>query len=186
MDIFSAHRINALSSVMFPGSDPGYELRRIFRWYSTHFCTPLHEVSALPLDDVLQNYFEAKYEELEDLEPDEKDQDQRPFLTRERDILSETEAERKVRVAKDEDDKHKGDKLQRMVEQEQQALWKGKAFRSDPASGIQAAAEQEQKLLNLAGKINKMKNALGGEQKLADMEQLPPVIQMEFEDDPGG
>ena len=43
-----------------------YNLRYIFRWYSQTFNTPLTEVEELPLEDVLQHYWESQYEELED------------------------------------------------------------------------------------------------------------------------
>jgi hypothetical protein len=46
-----------------------YVLRYIFRWYSKAFATPLHIVDTLPLDDVLQHYFECSYE---GLEPEER------------------------------------------------------------------------------------------------------------------
>lgn len=43
-----------------------YNLRTIFRWYSKTYCTPLHQVEDLPLEDVLQTYFETRFEEMED------------------------------------------------------------------------------------------------------------------------
>jgi hypothetical protein len=45
--------------------------RRIFRWYSKAFSTPLHEVDALPLDDVLLAYWEERFEEMEDKDLEE-------------------------------------------------------------------------------------------------------------------
>lgn len=46
-------------------TEPGeYTTRHIFRWYSREFGTPLHVVESLPLEDVLQHYFECQYEEL--------------------------------------------------------------------------------------------------------------------------
>lgn len=46
--------------------DLEYTLRKIFRWYSKTFHTPLHEVDSIPLSDVLAAYWEEHYEELED------------------------------------------------------------------------------------------------------------------------
>jgi len=45
--------------------DPGYPLRKIFRWYAKTFFTPIHEVEELPLYDVLQAYFESTFEDLD-------------------------------------------------------------------------------------------------------------------------
>lgn len=41
-----------------------YQLRRIFRDYSERFHTPLYIVRTLPLDEVLQDYWEACYEDM--------------------------------------------------------------------------------------------------------------------------
>lgn len=42
-----------------------YNLRYIFRWYSVTFHTPLHVVEQLPIEDILQHYYETQYEELD-------------------------------------------------------------------------------------------------------------------------
>jgi hypothetical protein len=47
-------------------------LRHIFRWYSREFSTPLHQVEALPLEDVLRHFFEDKYENMEEHDRDEE------------------------------------------------------------------------------------------------------------------
>lgn len=64
MELSEAQRLLALRAVLHPKSDPGYQLRKVFRWYSQAFYTPLHEVYELPLADVLEHYFECHYEEL--------------------------------------------------------------------------------------------------------------------------
>jgi hypothetical protein len=43
-----------------------YSLRQIFRWYSKEFFTPLQQVDDIPLEEVLQTYFECQYEEMEE------------------------------------------------------------------------------------------------------------------------
>lgn len=60
-------RIQALRGVWKPDHDS--TLRRVFRWYSEKFHTPLHEVPDLPLEDILLNWFEVHYEQME---PEEK------------------------------------------------------------------------------------------------------------------
>jgi vacuolar-type H+-ATPase subunit I/STV1 len=52
--------------------DGDYTLRHIFRWYSKTFSTPLHVVEALPLEDVLQAYFEEHYEGMNEVEREQE------------------------------------------------------------------------------------------------------------------
>jgi hypothetical protein len=42
-----------------------YFIRRMMRWYSREFNTPLHDVYGLPLEFVFQQYFENDFEGLE-------------------------------------------------------------------------------------------------------------------------
>lgn len=67
MDYFRALRTLALADVTRDPPAPSYALRRIFRWYSSKFATPLHLVDDLPLHDVLQHYYEAHFEEMDDV-----------------------------------------------------------------------------------------------------------------------
>lgn len=48
--------------------DPDYLLRNLFRWYSVKFATPLHIVETIPLEDILQHYYEVQYEECNEVE----------------------------------------------------------------------------------------------------------------------
>lgn len=61
MDPFLALRIRALGNVLQP--DNAFRIRRVFRWYSHRFHTPLHLVEELPTDAVLQTYYEWLYDE---------------------------------------------------------------------------------------------------------------------------
>lgn len=63
MDIFRAIQILAAKSVR--DNDGEFKLRQIFRWYSKNFHTPLHLVEELPIEDVLQHYFEYVFSEME-------------------------------------------------------------------------------------------------------------------------
>jgi len=75
VDYFSAVQLTALNNVLKLKTDKKpsneYYIRRILRYYSQKFYTPLHEVSHLPLHHVLQAYFEHMYEELEDADLDD-------------------------------------------------------------------------------------------------------------------
>lgn len=50
-----------------------YLLRRIMRDYSVWFHTPLHVVEELPVDDVLQAYWERHYEEIDEADQDSEE-----------------------------------------------------------------------------------------------------------------
>lgn len=68
MDLFTAIRLRALKAVVQP--DQEYFYRRIMRWYSKTFFTPLAQVEDLPVEDVLQAYYEEEFANMspEDLE----------------------------------------------------------------------------------------------------------------------
>jgi hypothetical protein len=85
-----AIRVKALRAVLRP--DIQASLRKIFRWYSTTYATPLHIVDDLPLDDILVAYFEENYWNME-----------QPLLEREINELSLTPAEREEFEKSEED-----------------------------------------------------------------------------------
>jgi hypothetical protein len=88
-------RIRALTAVVDPDHDA--IMRRIFRWYSEKFHTPLHVVEDdLPLDHVLLHYFEHEFEGLDEAE--------RHNLAIELLETPEERAERAAMVAADEDE----------------------------------------------------------------------------------
>lgn len=66
MNTVDALRLIAMRAVT--GGDSDYNIRYILRWYSKTFHTPLTTVEDLPLEDVLQTYFECRYEEMNEAE----------------------------------------------------------------------------------------------------------------------
>lgn len=74
-NLWSDVRTVALRDVL--GQRGDYVLRRIYRWYSKTFATPLHLVEELPLEWILQHYFECMWEKLE---PDEIQEEKRKIL----------------------------------------------------------------------------------------------------------
>jgi hypothetical protein len=60
MDVYQAIRIRALRSVLSP--DSSYLIRKIIRWYSKTFHMPLAQVEDIPIEDLLQAYWEERYE----------------------------------------------------------------------------------------------------------------------------
>ncbi len=68
MDHHRALRILALQGAVRdrdrdPAAPPSadFQRRKIFRWYSETFATPLHLVDELPVEDVMQHYYEHNY-----------------------------------------------------------------------------------------------------------------------------
>jgi hypothetical protein len=84
MNHYDSLQLLAVRAVMKP--DGEYRLRKIFRWYSTTFHTPLHLVDDLPLEDVLTAYYEQTCEEMND--------EDREILLKE---LLETEEEKRAK-----------------------------------------------------------------------------------------
>lgn len=74
MNASEALRIIALRDVWLryldKADDADYNRRKMFRFYSRTFATPLHIVETLPMTDVIRAYWEQNYESLseEDLE----------------------------------------------------------------------------------------------------------------------
>lgn len=64
MDVYSAIRISAFRAVQ--EEDREYALRKMMRWYSKTFHTPLPQVEEIPLEDIAQAYFEERYAEMDD------------------------------------------------------------------------------------------------------------------------
>lgn len=99
--------ILAYNSVL-KSDDRDYNLRRIFRWYSEKFHTPLHKVDSLPLEDVLTHYYESIYEAMseEDLE-------------QAKDELLETEVQATARIRLEHEEKTEADEYAKLVEKEE-------------------------------------------------------------------
>lgn len=63
MNIYDAIRAIALRDVV-KQDDSEYAIRKVLRWYSKTFHTPLHLAEELPIEYVLQAYWEENYENL--------------------------------------------------------------------------------------------------------------------------
>lgn len=103
MNLFNAIQTLALRDVLKP--DGEYQLRRIMRWYSKTFATPLHLVAELPLEDVLRAYYEEEFERMEE---DERE--------RQRVALSQSEEERREAQSKQEKEEEELDEFVQQVE----------------------------------------------------------------------
>jgi hypothetical protein len=105
-NIFRAHQVLAMRAVLKPDGD--FLIRRMFRWYSKNFSTPLHEVESLPLADVLTAYYEDTY--------DAMDVEHREIL---RARLAENAEERAARLEKAQDDQDASEDFLAQVEEEE-------------------------------------------------------------------
>lgn len=63
-DFVEAIRLVAMQAVA--ECSPEYQLRSVMRWWSREFHTPLAEVYEIPLENILLDYYECKYEEMDD------------------------------------------------------------------------------------------------------------------------
>lgn len=88
LDLLKAIRLLAYDAVTRKGSE--YILRFIFRWYSREFSVPLPQVDEIPLEDVLQAFFECRYEQMDEHEREDEESK-----------LRETQPERLEREARE-------------------------------------------------------------------------------------
>jgi hypothetical protein len=63
MSIIESIQKTALLAAIEPDGEA--VLRNLFRWFSKTFHTPLADVEEMPIEYILQHYFESQYEELE-------------------------------------------------------------------------------------------------------------------------
>ncbi len=91
MSIIESIQKTALLAAIRPDGDA--VLRNLFRWFSKTFHTPLADVEEMPIEYILQHYFESQYEELED-------EDKHNLII----FLLETREEREARKKEEEQD----------------------------------------------------------------------------------
>lgn len=160
MDLIKALQLKALRNVMCDSSDRDYHLRYIFRWYSKTFFTPLHEVHALPVVDVLTAYFEERFEGFNEEE-----------LNQEKIRLIETEQERKEREAREAADRALEEEFVKQTEMaEQQRLESLKKPVAPLVEGARLAAD----------KITEHQGSAGVIAQTGDTE---PLIKIDFVDE---
>lgn len=95
LDYLKALRLLAFRSV--EKRDHDYVVRHVCRWYSERFHTPLAEVESIPLENILQHFFEVQVEEMEDEARDEL----RAQLCETRDERVQREADEAEKAADD-------------------------------------------------------------------------------------
>ena len=65
MDWYKSLRILSLKEVVSDDPSEDYFKRKVFRWYSTNFATPLNQVYDLPEGHIMQAYYEHSFEGME-------------------------------------------------------------------------------------------------------------------------
>ena len=160
LDLLKAVRLCAIGAVK--SRDADYTLRHIFRWYSRQFHVPLTEVDEVPLDDILQHYFECRYEDLDDEQLEEEEA-----------RLRETRPERLAREAREAREAESDDEFFREAQQEASKTRKRLDQKmEDPKSGPLAPLHNDP----LPDAFRSVK----ADQKLRE---IPPDIKMEFADE---
>lgn len=169
-----ALRILALKEALSPEPSHDYFIRKVFRWYSKTFSTPLHQVYDLPLFDVLQAYYEESYANL----AEEKDT---PEFHEQLSNLSKTEAElQKETLEKD--------------KEEADSYLFARSTENDNKKNAEKTALQKKKILEdklrrdreVAKEIDQImsKDALGSRMEVAEKAKKPvpepPEIKMTF------
>ena len=165
MNPYEAIKLLALRSVLKP--DPDYFVRKICRWFSTTYHTPISQVYDMPIEEVLQAYFEAKYDAMD---PDD--------LQAELATTVETEDQRRERLLAEDFDKMTEYELFQMSE---------KANKKKPQHKLSDIAVPKDKALH--GKLNELTKTLKNvaesikKEMESDPAKLPPDIEMTFESD---
>lgn len=126
MTLIDAIQLISIRAVEKP--DGSYFLRRVCRWYSREFNTALHLVEELPVDYVLQHYFESIYEDMDAEERKERIES-----------LLEPAHKKKERVYQQEMEEMELEEFARFTAQ-QQKLDESKKEESDGLSNISVPA----------------------------------------------
>ena len=169
MNPYEAIKIAALRVALKPDSE--YFIRKVSRWFSTTYHTPISQVYDMPIEEVLQAFFEAKYEAMDE------DQLQEELVS-----VIETEEQRKERLLAEDFDKMTEHELFQMSEQ---------ANKNKPKRKLSDIDIAKDKTINnkLPGKLNELTKTLKDvaesikKEMESDPAKLPPDIEMTFESD---
>ena len=170
-----ALRILSFKEALSKTPSADFSLRKLFRWYSVKYCTPLHVVETLPLFDILRHHYEDTAVSMVDAD----DQEMQMKLQEELLNLCKSEAElEQDRLEKDKEEVSERKMLQDMEHHNKSGAEMAKAKkRREIDAKIQRdrkVAEQVEKLLG--------KDALGSK---VDIGQTPTAIAPEdFQPEP--
>lgn len=165
-----AIKLEALACVMVKDyAPPDFYMRRLARWYSRTFSTPLHEVEQLPTFLIMRAWAEEHYESMEEEERET-----------ERQKLIETDEERRHRLAKDTIDNIEDDDWFKEIEQEEQAKI---AERERREAGL-PVEQRTAKTLETAEAPERPTPAMGTVREATlDVPDREPAFKVDFVDD---
>lgn len=158
MNYYLALRLQALNAVLDPDEDAN--LRHIFRWYSRTFHTPLQAVEEIPVDDVLQAFYEQSYE---DLSEEERQTELKTLL--------ETPEDKRLRLRAQDEEQAEAFEFARYTAEEERRKEEKKKL-----SDIQPEG-------NKAFQVRKIPEATLPKSQPMDLKglkELPPDIEMKF------
>ena len=156
MSFLSSIEAQALVSALEEDSD--FEVRRILRWYSKTFHTPLHEVEDLPSGEVFRAYFEDSIADMH-----------REQLLEQARLLLETPEDRLARLAAEAEGTS--------ADQEFMASWTAKL----QADLLKEQAKKRGVGTKIIAKVPEDRKLL----KPEDAQAVPPDIKMSFDEDGG-
>jgi hypothetical protein len=171
MHYYEAIKARALYSVLKPDTD--YYVRRIYRWYSKTFHTPLEEVFDLPIEMILREYFEEYFEGLEEEDLDGQLEE-----------MTETEDQRKERLAfEDFDSKSEHELLEMSKKQNVKLADKDAKVKSVAKPGPKPITNKlPDSIATFNQSLKEVTEAIKEEMK-SDAPLLDEEIDMKFEDD---
>lgn len=166
MDPYEAIKIAALRVALKPDTD--YFIRKVSRWFSTTYHTPISQVYDMPIEEILQAFFEAKY--------DAMDEEQ---LKIELESVIETEEQRKERLLAEDFDKVTEYELFQMSENQNKN--KGGSRKMSDV-GVTKDKAINNKLHELTKTLKNVADTIKKDME-TDPATLPPDIEMSFESD---
>ena len=165
LDISKAIRILAFRAV--ETKEGGYTTRYVCRWYSREFHVPLPEVESIPFEEILQHFYECRYEAMEEEDIDE-----------ERRLLCETAAERIAREKTEAQQAINDDEFEKLIRDEVMAAKKKAAAQGVVDKPVPAKEEAIRTEAESA-----MPDSLAKPKADPVVRNIPEGIKMEFADD---
>ena len=161
-----ALRILSFKEALSKTPSADFSLRKLFRWYSVKYCTPLHVVETLPLFDILRHHYEDTAVSMVDAD----DQEMQMKLQEELLNLCKSEAElEQDRLEKDKEEVSERKMLQDMEHHNKSGAEMAKAKkRREIDAKIQRDRKVKEQVDQLLGK-----DALGSK---VDIGQTPTAI----------
>ena len=177
-----ALRIIAFKEALSKTPSAEFSLRKLFRWYSVKYCTPLHVVETLPLFDILRHHYEDTAVAMVDSE------DQEMQMKLQEELLNLCKSEAELAQEKLEKDKEEVSERKLLGDMEKHNKSGADAAKAKKRREIDAKIQRDRKV---AEQVEKLlgKDALGSRVDIGampknnapeDFEPEPEDINMSF------